>query len=121
ISDKAKNLSKNIMDYSQEHFNQAYSREYFFTGISDLSYTSIKNSKVIAETLKGSMPLFGTLYSIPIEEIEDLSVPTINIGPWGKDLHKLTERVLKEDLFHRTPELLHFAISTLLDFDTKNL
>lgn len=121
ISNKAKNLSKNIMDYSQEHFNQAYSREYFFTGISDLSYTSIKNSKVIAETLKGSMPLFGTLYSIPIEEIENLSVPTINIGPWGKDLHKLTERVLKEDLFHRTPELLHFAISTLLDLDTKNL
>lgn len=120
ISDKAKNLSKNIMDYSIKNFNQQYSREYFFTGISDLSYTSIKNSKAIAETLEGSMPLFGTLYSIPTEEIESLSVPTINIGPWGKDFHKLTERVLKEDLFHRSPELLHFAISTLLDWDKKD-
>jgi arginine utilization protein RocB len=81
----------------------------------------VQNSKVIAETLEGSMPLFGSLYSIPIEEIESLSVPTINIGPWGKDFHKLTERVLKEDLFYRTPELLHFAISTLLDGDAKDL
>ncbi len=119
ISDKARNLSNCIMEYSQKHFDQQYTREYFFTGISDLSYTSIKNSKVIAETLEGSMPLFGSLYSIPIEEIEDLSVPCINIGPWGKEYHKLTERVLKEDLFHRSPELLHFAVSTLLDWDTK--
>jgi arginine utilization protein RocB len=117
ISDKAKNLSKNIMDYSLKHFNQKYSREYFFTGISDLSYTSVKNSKGIRETLEGSMPLFGTLYNIPIEEIESISMPCINIGPQGKEYHKLTERVLKEDLFHRTPELVHYAISTLLDWE----
>ena len=120
ISDKAKNLSSCIMEYSSKHFNQLYSREYFFTGISDLSYTSIKNSKVILETLKGSMPLFGSLYSIPIEDIESISMPCINIGPWGKEYHKLTERVLKEDLFHRSPQLIHYAISTLLDWDTKD-
>ncbi len=120
ISDKAKYLSNSIMDYSLRHFNQAYSREYFFTGISDLSYTSISNSKVIAEALAGSMPLLGSLYSLPIEEIESLSMPCMNIGPWGKDFHKLTERVLKEDLFHRSPELLHYAISILLDWDTKD-
>jgi arginine utilization protein RocB len=104
------------MDYTLKNFNQQYSREYFFTGISDLSYTSIKNSEVIQKTLEGSMPLFGTLYNIPIEDIEDISMPCINIGPWGKEYHKLSERVYKEDLFHRTPEILHFAISTLLDW-----
>jgi arginine utilization protein RocB len=117
ISDKAKNLSNGIIEYSSKHFNQLYSREHFFTGISDLSYTSIKHSKVISETLKGSMPLFGSLYSIPIEDIESISMPCINIGPWGKEYHKLTERVLKKDLFHRSPELIHYAISTLLDWD----
>jgi arginine utilization protein RocB len=117
INTKAKNLSNCIMDYSLKHFNQTYTSEYFFTGISDLSYTSINNSKVISETLQGSMPLFGSLYSIPLQDIEDLSMPCINIGPWGKEFHKLTERVLKEDLFHRTPELLHYAISTLLEWD----
>lgn len=120
ISDKAKHISNRIMDYSLKYFNQLYSREYFFTGISDLSYTSIKNSKIIAEALEGNMPLFGSLYSIPIEDIESLSMPCINIGPWGKDFHKLTERVLKEDLFIRSPELLNYAISILLDWDTKD-
>ncbi|MCM0648877.1 M20/M25/M40 family metallo-hydrolase [Clostridium swellfunianum] len=117
ISEKAKNLSKEIMDYTLNNFNQQYSREYFFTGISDLSYTSVKNSKVIHQTLEGSMPLFGTLYNIPIEDIEAMSMPCINIGPWGKEYHKLTERVYKEDLFHRTPEILHYAISRLLEWD----
>ncbi len=120
ISDKAKCLSDSIMNYSLKYSNQLYSREYFFTGISDLSYTSIKNAKGIAEVLEGSMPIFGSLYSIPIDEIEGLSIPCINIGPWGKDFHKLTERVLKEDLFHRSPELLHYAISVLLDWNTKD-
>lgn len=117
ISEKAKNLSEEIMDYTLNNFNQQYSREYFFTGISDLSYTSVKNSKVIHQTLEGSMPLFGTLYNIPIEDIEAMSMPCINIGPWGKEYHKLTERVYKEDLFHRTPEILHYAISRLLEWD----
>jgi arginine utilization protein RocB len=120
ISSKAKYLSDRIIEYSLKHFKQAYSREYFFTGISDLSYTSISNSKDIAKALVGSMPLFGSLYSIPLEEVEGLSMPCMNIGPWGKDFHKLTERVLKEDLFYRSPELLHYAISTLLDWDKKD-
>ncbi|MCK1991044.1 M20/M25/M40 family metallo-hydrolase [Peribacillus muralis] len=120
LSDKARNLSQRIMDYSLKQFNQQYTREYFFTGISDLSYTSIANSKIIAETLLGSMPMFGNLYSIPLEEIETLSMPCINIGPWGKEYHKFTERVLKEDLFHRSPELIHYAISTLLEWEQGN-
>ena len=117
ISDKTRNLSDCVMTYSLERFNQAYSKEYFFTGISDLSYTSIKNSKAIVEVLEGSMPLFGSLYAIPIEEIEALSMPCLNIGPWGKDFHKLTERVFKEDLLYRSPQLLHYAISLLLDWN----
>jgi arginine utilization protein RocB len=47
--------------------------------------------------------------------MEALSVPVINIGPWGKDLHKFTERVFKADLFERTPALLEAAIDYLLE------
>ena len=38
----------------------------------------------------------------------------VNIGPWGKDFHKLTERVYKEDLYERTPEILDFAVRETL-------
>lgn len=117
VDNKIKEISSKLINYSNGNFNQSYDREYFFTGISDLSYSSIKNSTDIIKSLRGNMPLYGPLYSIPLEKIEKLSMPCINIGPWGKDFHKLTERVLKEDLFHRTPKLLNHAISILLDWN----
>jgi arginine utilization protein RocB len=44
-------------------------------------------------------------------------MPCINIGPWGRDVHRLTERVSKEDLFVRTPELLMAAIQKALQWE----
>jgi arginine utilization protein RocB len=38
----------------------------------------------------------------------------MNIGPWGKDFHKMTERVNKEDLYIRTPMIIKEAISLIL-------
>lgn len=46
---------------------------------------------------------WGRLYSIPFEDIESLSIPIINIGPWGKDYHKFTERVFIKDVIFNTP------------------
>ena len=61
------------------------------------------------------MPLFGRLYDIPAAAIERISMPCINIGPWGKDFHKLTERVLKQDLYERTPRIIQYALETIFD------
>ena len=66
------------------------------------------------EALKKSMPLLGDFYTIPVEAIEKISMPCMNIGPWGKDFHKLTERVCKEDLYNRTPRIINKAVSLLL-------
>jgi len=111
---RIKNISDEIMRYAMEEFQQPYEREYFFTGISDLSYTYMKNGEEVAQNLKGNMPLYGSIYSIPFDKIEKCSMPCINIGPWGKDFHKLTERVMKEDLFYRTPRILNHVISSLI-------
>lgn len=46
--------------------------------------------------------------------MQALSLPVINIGPWGKDCHKYTERVFKPDLLERTPQMLMWAIEYLL-------
>jgi len=43
-----------------------------------------------------------------------LSIPVINIGPWGKDLHKFTERVYEPDLYERTPALVECAVEYML-------
>lgn len=41
-------------------------------------------------------------------------MPVLNVGPWGKDLHKYTERVNRDDLFYRTPKLIDLVVSKLL-------
>ena len=110
-----KNLHRDLNKFVGETFGQEYEREYFYTGISDLSYSYMENSNNVRESLKNSMPFFGSLYSLPLEEIEEISMPCVNIGPWGKDFHKLTERVYKEDLYQRTPQIVRFAIEHIFN------
>lgn len=112
--DVINNMYDWLTDYTKEKYNQNYIQENYYTGISDLSYSSIKNGKDIADSLEKMMPFFGDIYSLPLEDIEAVSMPCVNIGPWGKDFHKLTERVLKEDLYYRTPDILNYAIKRIL-------
>ncbi len=114
LDPSVKNLSSKLNEFTEREFNQTYTTEYFYTGISDLSYTSIQHSDEVLHALEESMPLLGNFYDIPVDLIEKISMPCINIGPWGKDLHKMTERVSKEDLFIRTPKIINEAISLIL-------
>lgn len=99
-----------LQDYGMSRWSQPYGvRDYFF-GISDLSYAlSHADDAALAHT-QNNMPLWGEIYQIPLEAIRELSIPVINIGPWGKDFHKLTERVYAQDLYERTPALVEEAI-----------
>lgn len=114
LDENVSSLCDNLIKFTQEEFNQNYNTEYFYTGISDLSYSSIEKSGEIYKALEESMPLLGQFYNVPVELIEKISMPCINIGPWGKDFHKLTERVNKEDLYVRTPRIINKAISIML-------
>lgn len=115
VDERVTGLSETLDRCAFEAYGQHYTREFFYTGISDLSYTSIRSGEETREALEKSMPLFGRFYDIPVSDIEKISMPCINIGPWGKDFHKLTERVLKDDLFERTPRLLNQAVALVLN------
>ncbi|QOX65449.1 M20/M25/M40 family metallo-hydrolase [Anoxybacterium hadale] len=108
-------VADRIREFSLENFSVEYEKESYYTGISDLSYLSLKDSRGVQSELKRDMPLYGDAYSIPLEKIEALSMPCVNIGPWGKDFHKLTERVYKPDLYIQTPALLDHAIRFILE------
>ncbi len=114
LSPQVKNLSSDLMAFAKENFGQEYEVEYFFTGISDLSYTSISHGEAVLTSLREYMAMFETMYHLPVKTIENISMPGINIGPWGKDFHRLTERVLKEDLYNQTPKMVHRAITSIL-------
>lgn len=109
-------LHQTIRQASLTAYGQDYDLEAYFTGISDLSYTALggESAAALEATVKGDMPLYGVSYHIPFEAIARNTMPCINIGPWGKDFHKISERVLLEDLLNRTPHLIQCALDKVL-------
>ena len=108
-----KGLFPFLRDYAENTLSQAYEAEYFFTGLSDLSYVSLKDPAAERTLLKENMPFFGHGYDIPLEAVHAISMPCINVGPWGKDFHKLSERVLIKDVAKVTPRLIDIAVRYL--------
>ncbi|HOD23914.1 MAG TPA: hypothetical protein PKK83_16575, partial [Polyangiaceae bacterium] len=82
--------------------------------ISDLSYASAPRDPSAIEALQANMPGFGTKYVLPLKEMQDLNLPVINIGPFGKDAHRYTERLEKQYSFDIVPGLVRETIIKLL-------
>ena len=86
----------------------------FYPYISDLSYAAAPREKKAIESLKNNMPGFGIKYKLPIEDMQKLSLPVLNIGPFGKDDHKFTERLEKDYSFNVAPKIVYNTIINLL-------
>lgn len=115
LYDEIKEITDILVNHAKDKWNQDYTLQTYFTGISDLSYGLFKSNNEDIKYIEDNMLLWNDLYSIPLEAIKELSMPVLNVGPWGKDFHKYTERVLIEDLFFRTPELVDKVIMELLN------
>jgi len=107
-------LAEALRGHALAAWNQPYRTLEYFDGLSDLSYAIQDGDEAAMAFTRASMPLWGESYSIPFEAIRELSLPVINIGPWGKDFHKNTERVYLPDLCERTPALVQEAIRIAL-------
>ena len=86
----------------------------FYPYISDLSYATAPQEINALESLKKNMPGFGTKYNLPLEEMQSLNLPVVNIGPFGKDAHRFTERLEKDYSFNVAPMLVYRLILKLL-------
>ncbi len=87
----------------------------FYPYISDLSYAAAPREKNAIESLKNNMPGFGVKYNLPIEDMQRLNLPVVNIGPFGKDAHKFTERLEEDYSFNIAPKLVYNTIMGLLN------
>lgn len=96
-----------------EEFGVKAKQIHYFNGISDLSYVNYNVADSGWQAYRNNTPVFGDVYSIPFEEMQTLQSPVINIGPFGKDPHKLTERLHKNSAFVYTPHVLKEVISSL--------
>lgn len=106
-------IVEKVVDRAREGFGEKVEVKSYFTGLSDVSYCRFMDPESVA-ALKDNMPVLGTHYHIPIDDIMELNVPTVNIGPFGKDAHKRTERLHVDFSCRVAPELVKEGIMQAL-------
>lgn len=90
----------------------------FYPYISDLSYCGIAAAEHMGK-LTENMPAWQLTYHLPVQEIQSISMPVVNIGPYGKDAHKLSERVCTAYSFDAMPLILQRTMEILLGVDSQ--
>ncbi|MCK9526899.1 MAG: M20/M25/M40 family metallo-hydrolase, partial [Limnochordia bacterium] len=86
----------------------------FYPYISDSSFMALGGDSQDLGALQHNTPAWGVKYTHPIEDIAEIDVPVVNIGTYGKDGHKLTERVHMKHTFEHIPNITYHAIKQLL-------
>lgn len=86
----------------------------FFPGISDMSFLAGHDSPEALRALAENTPFWGTRLEFDYTQAARLELPTLNIGPWGRDYHQRTERVHVPYSFGVLPELLWRVVGKLL-------
>ncbi|PKL46256.1 MAG: hypothetical protein CVV42_17145 [Candidatus Riflebacteria bacterium HGW-Riflebacteria-2] len=107
-------LARRVNDISLQRYGVEYTSKAYFMGISDLSYASWNGNEQDVLAIRENSPGWDAIYHIPFDSVQSLRMPVVNIGPWGKDLHKMTERVYLKDVYERVPEILAQLITDIL-------
>lgn len=86
----------------------------FFPYLADGSFLSLHETDEEVSAFTDNFPGWDVIGTIPFKEIRELNIPSVNIGVYGKDGHKWTERVYKPYTFHVLPELIQQTTMHLL-------
>lgn len=86
----------------------------FLPCISDLSYGAAPKDPDAVAKLKVNTPGYGAIYELPLEEMAELDLPVTDIGTFGKDAHKYTERVDVKASYEVAPSLFVKTVENLL-------
>lgn len=84
--------------------------KYFFPYIADSSFVYIPEDREGINAFMENMPAWGDKFVHPIEDMEAISMPVVNIGTYGKDGHMNTERVHKEYTWEMVPRMSYEMI-----------
>lgn len=84
--------------------------DHYFNGVSDCSYCCV-DPNLDESLLEHNLPLWGKSYGFDFSAMEEMQIPFLLLGPWGKDLHERTERVNIDSVSSRLPNVLRKVIS----------
>lgn len=111
------------VDKTAASTGETFAFKKFFPYLADGSFLSLHETDAEVSAFTDNFPGWDVIGMIPFKEIRELNIPSVNIGVYGKDGHKWTERVYKPYTFHVLPELiqqttLHLLHSYRLDIRT---
>lgn len=109
-----------VAKIAHEQFALPVNQVHYFNGLSDLSYVNYQDTSKGWEAFEQNTPVWGTTYTIPFEGMKQLKAPVMNVGPFGKDPHKRTERLHIENAFIITPKLIEEVIKQVARFQSES-
>lgn len=106
-------LCRHTAELAKTKYGEKLTVEPVFPGLSDMSYLGL-SQPCDCGGMGRLFPLWNNGYRLPLDEIAELSVPFLNIGPYGKDAHKSTERLCVPYSLQTTAPLILDAVRWLL-------
>lgn len=102
------------VEYVQPHYEHPIAIRNFFPYISDMSFVALSDGEEGIQAVCDNNPSWGGKHYVEYQDIRDLNVPVINIGPYGYDAHKKYERVEHKFSFQIVPNLTNKVIQQLI-------
>jgi arginine utilization protein RocB len=116
-------LVKQCVEYVKkqgfEKYGMSVKQVHYFNGISDLSYVNYHDAGEGWTAFKANTPVWGR-YSIPFDAMGQLQAPVLNVGPFGRDAHKRTERLHIKNAFVEVPALVEGMIKMIIGNKVKS-
>lgn len=103
-----------LLQEMEAETGELFALKKFFPYLADGSFLSIHETEEELYPLLNNLPEWETLFPLPYKSIQQLNIPSINMGVYGKDGHKWTERIYKPYSFGVLPQLIQKATVKLL-------
>ncbi|MBB4823319.1 arginine utilization protein RocB [Sporosarcina luteola] len=113
--EKIQSSIANVLKEMSELTGERFELKKFFPYLADGSFLSIHETEEELAPLVHNLPEWGHIYTIPFDTIQKLNIPSVNMGVYGKDGHKWTERVYKPYSFGVLPLLIRKATVQMLE------
>ncbi len=105
--------AERVVAEARERYGVAIDIAEFFAGLCDLSYMGFGGTREDLAPIAKNCPGWGELYSVPVDELIEIDMPVMNMGPCGYDAHRKAERLERKYSFEILPELIVFMVRAL--------
>ena len=87
----------------------------FFPHISDMSFVAMSDDMSEIDDMIRNTPSWGRKLFVEYQDVADLNIPIINIGPYGMDGHKQLERMEMTYSLEMVPNLTNIVLNSVLE------